>query len=172
MANLEKLNYSDFTLKAILHNQERIVQKLQELGAVCRGVDNQIDRYFDVATGKLKWRKGTIENLITHYERVQDSGIEKTIVYRYDLNPTSDEIKKLYDQYQEIGCVRKKRTIFWLDNVKVHLDKLKDGSEFVELEAMDRENRFTHVQLKNQCYALQQALGIADVDVIATGYLK
>lgn len=49
------------------------------------GLDLQTDHYFEIEKGKLKWREGTVENLITHYERIDDSGMERTIVYRYDF---------------------------------------------------------------------------------------
>ncbi|MBX2897529.1 MAG: class IV adenylate cyclase [Cyclobacteriaceae bacterium] len=164
------MNYRDFTLKARLYDSRKIKDQLLKLGASCVGTDNQVDRYFEVSQGKLKWRQGNIENLITHYERIQEGGLEKTVVYRYEVNPSQETIQQLFDLYKEASTVRKQRTIYWLGNVKIHVDKLPDGREFVELEAMDRENKLSTTELRTQCKQIQQALAIDDSDLMPTGY--
>ncbi|MFM1912974.1 MAG: hypothetical protein RIR51_812 [Bacteroidota bacterium] len=63
------LNYKDCTLKAYLKNRVSVQEKLIESGAVYYGVDYQQDFYFRVSNGKLKYRKGALKTLITHYER-------------------------------------------------------------------------------------------------------
>ena len=92
------VNYKDFTLKARLKNRSAVEQKLLELGAILEGDDYQQDYYFRILNGKLKYRKGTLGTLITHYERFSIDKIEKTTVYRYDVNPSENEVKKLYDR--------------------------------------------------------------------------
>lgn len=88
------IHYKDFTLKAKLSNPVAMERTLLESGAKFLGADHQKDTYFKTGKGKLKVREGTIENLITHYERTTEGGIEKTTVFRYDLNPSPDTIKK------------------------------------------------------------------------------
>ena len=88
------LNYKDFTLKACLKNRIIVEQKLLDLGAIFQGEDYQQDYYFRVSNGKLKYRKGTLKTLITHYERFILDNIEKTSVYRYDINPSEEDVKK------------------------------------------------------------------------------
>ncbi|MBX2913631.1 MAG: CYTH domain-containing protein [Cyclobacteriaceae bacterium] len=169
---MQKMNYRDFTLKARLYNSQKIKGQLLKLGARCVGTDNQVDRYFEIAQGKLKWRQGNIENLITHYERIQEDGLEQTVVYRYDVNPSQETIQQLFDLYQVASTVSKQRTIYWLGNVKIHVDKLPDGSEFIELEAMDRNDKLSTAELKTQCKQIQQALAIEDSDLLPTGYFQ
>lgn len=169
---MQKMNYRDFTLKARLYDSPKLREQLLKLGARCVGVDNQVDRYFEVAQGKLKWRQGNIENLITHYEPIQEGSLEQTVVYRYDVNPSQEAIQQLFDLYKEASIVSKQRTIYWLGNVKIHVDKLPDGSEFIELEAMDRDDKFSTAELRNQCKQVQQALAIEDSDLLPTGYFQ
>jgi adenylate cyclase class 2 len=78
------LNYKDFCIKACVENPEDIDKILKEMNAYFVGTDSQRDTYFKVSEGKLKWRSGTIENLITHYSRINEGSIEKTLVFRYD----------------------------------------------------------------------------------------
>ncbi|GHM99076.1 hypothetical protein WSM22_05660 [Cytophagales bacterium WSM2-2] len=165
------LPYKDFTLKAKINSSET-EKILHALNAIYVGLDRQIDYYFETSRGKLKWRDGTIEKLITHYERVTDSGIERTTVFRYDLNPTQEQIDELLLNHKKIGTTQKERKIYIIRNIKIHIDKLPNQEEFIEIEAIDRGNKFTIDELKAQCLELKSRLGIQDIDLIPTGYLK
>ena len=134
-------------------------------------MDEQKDTYFQTDTGKLKLREGTIENLITHYERILEDGIERTVVYRYDVNPSAIEIENLRTNFKPIGIVKKERSIYLLDIHKIHLDRLEQG-DFLEIESIDREEKFTTEELRKRCLELKEKLGIADGDLVPTGYLR
>jgi adenylate cyclase, class 2 len=166
------LNYKDYTIKARLRDPGQAEEILMSLNARFVGLDLQTDYYFATDKGKLKYRHGTIENLITHYERQVVEGIEKTTVYRYDLNPTPDQISQLSAERQLIGMTTKERKIYTIDHIKIHLDKLPDGQCYIEIEAIDRNNRFSDHDLKNQCLAMKATLKIPDADMMTTGYLK
>jgi adenylate cyclase, class 2 len=163
--------YKDYTLKAKISSCKEVEKKLTQLNSRFLGVDFQTDTYFQVERGKLKLREGTIENLITHYERTRQGEAEKTVVYRYDVNPTPDEIEKLKSTHQQIGVIEKERKIYFIDHIKVHLDKLPNGEEFVELEAIDTQNRFSDEELKRHCLDIKEKLEIPEKDIIQTGYL-
>lgn len=165
-------NYKDFTLKAKLDSFQSIETILKSMEAMCVGVDLQTDYYFNTEVGKLKYRKGTIENLITHYERKVIDGIEKTTVYRYDKNPSPEDINTLKSTHEQIGIVVKERKIFTIENIKIHLDRLPDNQLFIEVEAIDRDVKFTDDELKEQCYSLLAKLFISEDNLIKTGYLK
>lgn len=163
--------YKDFTLKARATNFVYLEDLLKSCGALFLGVDEQTDTYFQTDKGKLKLREGTIENLITHYERILEDGIERTVVYRYDVNPSAIEIENLIANFKPIGIVEKKRSIYLLDIHKIHLDRLNEG-DFLEIESIDREEKFTSEELRKRCWELKEKLGIADVDLVPTGYFK
>ena len=90
------LNYQDVTLKARISNVPLLEAHLQAIGARYIGEDQQQDYYFTCSMGKLKYRKGTMGTLITHYERIQLGNAEKTLVYRYDVNPSEEEVQQLF----------------------------------------------------------------------------
>lgn len=167
---MKPLNYQDITLKARVENEEEVERKLLQLGANFLGTDHQTDYYFKTHRGKLKYRQGTIETLITHYERLRLDGVEKTRVYRYDVNPSPADLKILFRGVR-IGITRKQRKIFTLDPIKVHLDCLENGTRFLEIEVIDRENKWSFDHLKNLCFELKEKLGISDNDLLPTGYL-
>ena len=166
------MDYKDYTIKAKLNDFDSVEKILTLINATYIGLDYQTDYYFETEKGKLKYRQGTIENLITHYEREIKNGIEKTTVYQYDKNPTVDQINKLRTEKQQIGVTNKERKIYTVNNVKIHLDKLPDGQHYIEIEAIDLTNRFTDNELESQCLTIKSKLLISDNDLVTTGYLR
>ena len=164
--------YKDYTIKAKVNSRKEIENTLALLNSKFIGVDKQTDTYFETSQGKLKLRQGTIENLITHYERIHDGEAEKTHVYRYDVNPTEEEIAKLKSLHPVIGIVKKERKIYFIDHIKIHLDRLENEEEYIELEAIDRQNQYSNEELKRQCLEVKEKLGIRESDIVQTGYLK
>ncbi|MFY8036284.1 MAG: CYTH domain-containing protein, partial [Cyclobacteriaceae bacterium] len=128
---IQPLDYKDYTLKARITDLEIFHTRLRELNATFIGTDLQSDHYFSTPKGKLKWRQGTIENLITHYERISEQGAERTIVYRYDLQPTPEDLDELRQSSKLIQVIEKTRHIYLLDHLKIHLDQLPAGDQFV-----------------------------------------
>ena len=165
------LNYKDVTKKARLANADVIASALIAMGASFVGEDHQHDIYFQVLNGKLKFRHGTLGTLITHYERIAVGPLEKTHVYRYDVNPTEAEVQQLFVTAERIGETHKIRKQYQFQNVTVHLDELPNGENYIEVEAKDYSNSFSEMDLQNQCKDLFKKLGIASVDLMQTGYL-
>lgn len=164
--------YKDFTLKAVVRGFDVVERQLDFLGATLIGQDHQTDTYFEVDQGKLKYRKGTIEHLITHYERKMEAGLERTVVYRYDVDPAAELVDELMRTKRQVGVTKKTRKIFRWRNVKLHLDELADGMQYVEIEAIDRDNVFTDESLRAQCFEMKVFLGIPDQALVKTGYLN
>ena len=164
--------YKDYTIKARISSSSLIEDRLRKLNAEFIGVDSQTDTYFETTRGKLKLREGTIENLITHYKRSPENGAEKTSVYRYELNPSEEEIEKLKSSHSQIGVIKKERRIYLINHIKIHFDKMPNGDEFIEIEAIDRHNEFSNEELKQQCLDLKNKLGIHESEIVPTGYLK
>ena len=169
---MNKETYTDYTLKVRVEDVEGTKRVLIKLGADYKGVDQQVDRYYKVPSGKLKWRKGNIENLITHYERVETNEIEQTIVYRYDTNPSDDAIDRLISEHEFIGEVYKERHIFTLPNIKIHIDKLPNGQKFLEIEAFTKDPNYEVANLASIALELLCQLGFTKQEILKTGYLK
>jgi len=167
---MKSLPYVDFTLKARVRSYEAVEEALLRTGFGFIGTDHQQDTYFEVERGKLKYRQGSIETLITHYERVREHGAEKTIVYRYDEQPSTEMVQQLYATYQAMGTVQKSRRIYRKAGLKVHLDTLPDGQQFIEIEAFAHHGSASLEELESRCQVTRQALGLASEDLLPTGY--
>jgi adenylate cyclase class IV len=48
---------------------------------------------------------------------------------------------------------------------------LNEG-DFLEIESIDREEKFTTEELRKRCLELKEKLGIADADLVPTGYFR
>ncbi|MEL6535753.1 MAG: CYTH domain-containing protein [Bacteroidota bacterium] len=169
---MEPLRYQDVTLKAQLYELLSVENKLRAMNARFAGVDVQTDTYYEVDRGKLKWRQGTVESLITHYERTEQDGVETTTVFRYDLDPTEEDLYDLRREHRTLGEIHKTRQIFWVGTLKVHLDTLPTGEFFVEIEAIDQCKKVAHATLLEQAHALREQLGISKDDLVPTGYFE
>ena len=166
------LPYKDFTQKAVLKDVERMRKRILSLEFQFLGEEFQHDFYFKVVRGKLKYRRGSAKNLITHYERILSDNGERTVVYRYDLNPTQEEIQLLKSSNELIGEVRKQREIYCKENIFIHLDVLESGERFIEVEVKDFDKQFSEEELKLSCYTTFLQLGFYPEDLINTGYLE
>lgn len=164
--------YKDFTAKAPLDSFESVEAKLIAIGAVFSGTDFQKDTYFETKKGKLKYREGTIEHLITHYQRIIENGMERSEVFRYETQPSQAAITKLYSEHKIIGTTEKQRKIYHFKHIKIHLDLLPDKRKFIEIEAIDREGKFSNKELSEQCLAMAELLQIPYESFIKTGYFQ
>lgn len=164
------MSYVDFTLKAVLDCKPSIEKKLQEIGANFIAEEFQHDFYFQVPNGKLKFRKSTIRSLITHYERIKIGNIEKTRVYRYDLNPSKREIDLLFETSELIGEIKKTRKIYQFQNSTIHLDLPVTGGVFLEIETKGFDGNKSENELEVEAKQVFQLIGIKPDQLVETGY--
>jgi predicted adenylyl cyclase CyaB len=126
-------------IKAQCKEPQRLRQLLNERGADFKGADHQVDTYFKAARGRLKLRQGTIENSLIFYERPDTAGPKRADVSLFRTDATGG--KQLYETLtaamEVLVAVDKQREIYFIDNVKFHLDTVEGLGSFVEIEAID-----------------------------------
>lgn len=145
------MNIKNFEFKAKIDNLETVENKLLTLNPVFQGLDHQIDTYFNVKTGRLKLREGTIENALINYDRQNVSGSKESQIILYQHAPNTALKNILAKQLGVKVVVDKKRKIYFLDNVKFHFDLVENLGTFMEVEAIDSIDAFTTEELKAQC---------------------
>lgn len=157
-------------IKAHTNDRARLRRLLLEWGADFRGEDHQIDDYFRVPHGRLKLRQGNIENTLIYYER-PDQAAAKTSRVKLFPAPDGEALRDiLTSALGRLVTVDKRREIYFIDNVKFHLDEVEGLGTFVEIEAIDEDGRRTEDELRRQCVDYQQRLGIAPADLIDRSY--
>jgi adenylate cyclase, class 2 len=159
-------------IKARCDDPGRVRKILAANGAVFKGVDRQIDTYFNVGRGRLKLRRGNIENCLVFYEREDRKGPKRS---KIDLFPADARTAALLLPVLTAALgvkriVEKRREIGFIDNVKFHLDRVKGLGAFVEFEAMDDGGRIGKRKLLEQCRFYLRLLDIPENDLEARSY--
>ncbi len=159
-------------IKARTQQPDQIKSILENLGADYKGIDHQIDTYFIVPDGRLKLRQGNIENSLIFYQRPDQTGPKASSFLLYHPeSENSDRLKELLSTAlgQKI-VVDKHRAIYFLENVKFHVDQVVGLGNFVEIEVMDKEENGEITILEKQCKKYMDIFGIDPSDLINGSY--
>ena len=157
-------------IKARTTDQEKIREILKSNNAEFKGVDHQIDTYFKVGSGRLKLREGNIENHLIHYERENKSGPKRSSVLLYKYSPDQNLKEILTNSLGILTVVDKKREIYFIDNVKFHLDSVVGLGTFVEIEAIDKDGSIGNEKLLEQCNYCLNLLNVSKDDLLENSY--
>ncbi len=161
-------------IKARCGDPPRVRRALGALKADFKGTDRQIDTYFNVPRGRLKLRQGTIENCLVFYERSDRKGPKTCGVRLVPTDVTSaPAIKALLTAALGVRrVVDKRREIYFIGNVKFHIDKVRGMGTFVEIEAQDAGGRRGIPKLRAQCAHYLKQLGIEAGELISGSYAE
>ena len=69
-----------------------------------------------------------------------------------------------------LAVVDKKREIYFIKNVKFHIDTVVGLGEFIEIEAIDMDGSIGKDKLDSQCKEYIKLLNIMDKDLISDSY--
>ena len=125
--------------KARCSNPDGIRKILAEKNADYQGRDHQIDVYFKVPHGRLKLRKGQIENNLIAYEREDYVEAKQSKVLLFETKPGTSLEQILTTTLGVMVTVDKQRDIYFIGNVKFHIDEVESLGSFMEVEAIDKD---------------------------------
>lgn len=158
-------------IKARCPDPAAVLRRLGSLGAETQGEDRQVDTYFLVPEGRLKLRRGSIENYLIHYARADQAGPKESRVTLYE---TAAESKALLEVLTValgvLVVIDKRRQISWVGNVKFHVDSVAELGSFVEIEAIDRTGEVGREALLAQCHTYMRHLDIRESDLEPRSY--
>ncbi|MFP4089342.1 MAG: class IV adenylate cyclase [Cyclobacteriaceae bacterium] len=164
------MGFINIEIKAVCRDQAKIEALLHSRLADFRGEDHQVDTYFKVQKGRLKLREGKIENALIAYERQNLAGPKKSDISLYK-SKAAKELKEVLSQALDVlVVVDKKRKIFFIDNVKFHLDRVEGLGSFVEIEAIDYEGNIGEEKLRQQLDTYLHLFDITDSDLLEVSY--
>lgn len=165
-----KSAHLNIEIKAQCRNRPFVKKVLKKGHARFVGIDHQVDTYFKVPSGRLKLREGDIENHLIYYERKNQKGPKPAKVILYDVKPKSSLKEILICSLGVLAVVDKKREIYFIENIKFHLDQVKNLGSFIEIEAIDRKGKIGQKKLLEQCHTYLRLLKISKRDLISTSY--
>jgi adenylate cyclase class IV len=130
--------------------------------------------------GRLKLREGNIENALIYYKRTDQKNSKKcdSLLWRpceHKGQAFGDGLSPMRSlkQILKVACgvlavVDKKREIYFIKNVKFHIDRVKKLGNFMEIEVFGPAR--AAAKLKKQCGFFQKLLGIRAKDLVADSY--
>jgi adenylate cyclase, class 2 len=158
----------NFEFKAHLRDAAQVRAILKRQRARFLGTDRQVDTYFRVPSGRLKIREGRIENSLIFYRRTNTSHARRSAVEMM-LLPRRNSVRVILSSALEVlAIVDKRREIYFVGNVKIHLDHVRGLGAFVEVEAMTRSGDLRKVRA--QAAKFQKLFAIPSSDIVPFSY--
>lgn len=164
------MSYLNVEIKARCVDPTIVTNYLVNNGAHHMGTDLQTDTYFNVPVGRLKLREGNIENNLIFYKRNDQAGPKTSHFHLVKI----EDAKGLKDMLER-SCgikmiVKKKRDIYYIDNVKFHIDEVPKLGSFIEIEAGNILADKNESELLDQCNFYLREFGVREKDLVAESY--
>ena len=157
-------------LKARCEDLGRLREICTSMGAESQEPERQIDTYFRVPHGRLKLRESLRSGAeLIYYTRADVAGARESHYEIYQVEDAEGLKTILRRSLGVKAVVAKRREIFVIGDVRIHLDKLQDLGTFVELEGSVQDAAELAV-VAEEVRALQQALAIDDRSLVKESY--
>ena len=158
----------NYEFKARIKDEQRVRDALKTLNARSVGTDHQVDTYFRVPAGRLKVREGRIENALIFYRRSNARRARQSAVEMM-LLPRRNSLRVILARVlATLAVVDKRREIYFVKNVKIHLDRVRQLGKFLEVEAISRTGDVK--KIRSQARHFQQLFGVTAKDIVAESY--
>jgi len=164
------VNVFNLEIKARTDNADHVRRKLYEHGADYRGKDHQIDTYFEIKSGRLKIREGNIEKSLIYYERenIADPKGSKVLLYNTER---VDELKHILLRVLDVKVIVDKiREIYFIENVKFHIDTVNSLGEFIEIEIINTDDTININRMRELCHFYMREFNILEKHLIHVSY--
>lgn len=164
------MSFLNVEIKAKCTDPEFVRNYLQTNKAEYKGQDEQTDTYFNVSNGRLKLREGNIENNLIWYDRANQAGPKNSHFHLVKI-ADAKALKEVLTKSSGIKVVvKKKRHIYYIQNVKFHIDEVPGLGSFVEIEAGNILADLNQAELKAQCDFYMKELHVYAEDIIDVSY--
>jgi predicted adenylyl cyclase CyaB len=162
------MKHINFEFKARLRDEKVIRTALKQVRARYLGTDHQVDTYFRVPRGRLKVREGRIENALIFYQRANSPRARRARI-EMTLLPRRNAVRAILARaFPLLTVVDKRREIYLVGNVKIHLDRVRGLGRFVEVEAVSRSGSLAKV--RQQARKFQKLFQIPTRDLVGQSY--
>lgn len=164
------MSFLNVEIKARCREPEFIRNYLLSHNAELKGTDEQTDTYFTVPNGRLKLREGNIENNLIYYERTNQAGPKSSHFHLVKVEDASGLKEVLTKSIGIKVVVKKNREIYYIKNVKFHIDEVPGLGSFVEIEAGNILANLSGDELKEQCDFYLKEFKISPEDLVDVSY--
>ena len=158
-------------IKARVNDLERLHQRIRTITPSEPTLIHQDDTFFTCLTGRLKLREfGDGSGELIFYQRADRTGPKESFYIR---TPTSDpaSLRQILSlAHGQIGRVRKQRTLYLTGRTRIHVDRVEELGDFLELEVVLHDDEAIDAGVREE-EQLASALGITARDLLQGAYL-
>ncbi|MFT5314518.1 MAG: adenylate cyclase class IV [Candidatus Krumholzibacteriia bacterium] len=158
-------------IKARVENLARLRELALPLGNNTEKLINQKDTFYNASEGRLKLREfGDGTGQLIAYSRPDSEG-PKTSDYVLSSTDDPESLHKALARSVGIrGVVIKERTLILADRTRIHLDRVANLGDFMELEVVLKENE-TEEEGMVVAQNLMRVLEISTDDLVSGAYI-
>jgi predicted adenylyl cyclase CyaB len=131
----------------------------------------QDDTFFRCDTGRLKLRAfSAAKGELIYYRRANSHGPKESF---YVISPTEspDSLRECLSlAHGQVGRVIKQRTLYLVGRTRVHLDRVQNLGDFLELEVVLADGEPTEAGMQ-EARTLMAQLGVDPTQLIDTAYV-
>jgi predicted adenylyl cyclase CyaB len=158
-------------IKVRLRDRPRVEAALVALGARDAGIETQHDIFYRVTAGRLKLRQSSRDGAtLIQYDRADTAAVRDSNYRLVTITNPEALCAALDSSLGRCGEVRKNRPLWWIDNVRVHLDDVERLGSFLEVEAIV-DAAHPEAACRAHVEALLDRFGIAARDRAAVAYV-
>jgi len=162
---------TNIEIKARCANLAAAREVAERVATARLGLDRQVDTYFCTRAGRLKLRESSLSGgQLVPYLRPDREGPKRS---DYQVVPVPDAavLKRILGQILGVHrVVTKEREIFLCENVRIHLDRVEQLGDFLELEAVTDGSDGAEVEARRKVDWLMGELHVREGDLVAVSY--
>ena len=156
--------------KARLASLETAHQLAQEVSTRAPLREFQLDTYFHCPQGRLKLRQiDRCRGQLIWYQRADQAVARESYYQLIEIREVEAVCQLLSAALAVRARVEKQRTVYWFENVRIHIDEVRALGTFIEFEAVI-STPAERVAAADQLEFLSDALKINATDVLTMSY--
>ena len=160
----------NFEFKARCPEPDRVRDVLRRMNAEPAGIDQQTDTYFNVSSGRLKLRAGSVEQNLIYYNRGDSASPKRSEVWLAPCPEPGPLLDVLSNALGVWVVVEKRREIYFLGGTKIHLDDVPGLGSFVEVEVIADSATADSKKMRAECDDWMHRLGVQEEDLVSASY--
>ena len=158
-------------IKASIENIEGLELKIVKLADSEASEIVQDDTFFNCANGRLKLRTfSETRGELIFYKRANESGPRECFYLKTETTEPAVLRESLGLAYGTAGRVQKRRSLYFSGRTRIHLDRVKDLGNFLELEVVLGDNETAEKGIEEASVILDQ-LGIKESNLVESAYV-
>lgn len=158
-------------IKARVNDVKAMQMRIERLAGANPVILEQEDIFFHVPAGRLKLRiENGFNGQLIHYVRKDITG-PKQSDYEIVKVPDAEGLKKILTAALGVrGIVKKKRRLYLYGNTRIHLDKINELGDYIELEVRQTVRRIKQ-DPEAQTKEVMKDLSIMQEDLVECAYI-